>query len=314
MIAGLIDVDGHNFPNLALMKISAWHKNRSDHVEWYNPDKDYYDIVYKAKVFTYTPDYPDDLINNANIIIKGGTGYSDGAEIYDDKIQPDYSLYPISKHYDGETAYGFLTRGCIRKCKWCIVPIKEGNIHPYMDIDDVLQGYKKAVLLDNNVLASDHGINQIEKIGKLKIKVDFNQGLDCRLITEDLASLLGKVRWLYPLRLACDSSNMIEPVRKAVELLRKHGATPRRYNVYVLLMDFYDSYNRIQFCKSLNLDAFAQPYRDFTPNQIIPQWQKDMARYTNCKQIYRSIDFKDYEPRKGFKCIEYFKDENLFGN
>lgn len=307
MIAGLIDVDGHNFPNLALMKISAWHKNHGDIVEWYNKDREVYDIVYKAKVFTYTKDYSDDLINNCDVIVKGGTGYIDGADIYDDKIQPDYSLYPIKKGYDGKTAYGFLTRGCIRKCDWCVVPKKEGNIHPYCDIEEIIQGYDKAILMDNNILASEYGLQQIEKITKLKIRVDFNQGLDARLITEDVAKLLGKVKWLQPIRLACDHSSMISPVAIAVERLRRNKATPRRYNCYVLLTDFFDSYLRINFCKQLNLDAFAQPYRDFTPDQVIPQWQKDMARYTNCKQIYRSNDFKDYEPRHGFKCIEYFK-------
>jgi hypothetical protein len=88
--------------------------------------------------------------------------------------------------------------------------------------------------------------------------------------------------------------------------LRKHNCTPQKYSIYVLLRDLQDSYERINFCKSLKLDAFAQSYRDFTPYQILPQWQIDMARYTNCKQIYKSCDFKNYSPRKGFICSSYF--------
>lgn len=300
MKIGLIDVDGHNFPNLALMKISAYHKNIGDTISWYNPFENY-DIVYKSKVFTFTPDYSN-YINNTLQIIEGGTGYNLVAKIPDDQIQPDYSLYNIE-----DTAYGFLTRGCPNKCNWCIVQNKEGNIKPYMDIEEVAQDRKNVILMDNNILACEYGLQQIEKIIKLKLKVDFNQGLDARLITNDIAKLLSKVKWLHPLRMAYDNSIMKESVKKATKLLRKYNCTPKRYFVYILLKELLDSYDRINFCKSLNLDPFAQPYRDFTSNQIIPQWQLDMARYTNSKQIYRKAkDFKNYEARKGFKCNKYF--------
>jgi len=130
MKIGLIDVDGHNFPNLALMKISAWHKQKGDHVEWYEPLlSGHCDKVYMSKVFTFTPDY--EYFINADEIIKGGTGY----KLYDrvlpddvDTIFPDYSIYP-----QFDFAIGFLTRGCIRKCKWCVVPKKEGDLWPYCD-------------------------------------------------------------------------------------------------------------------------------------------------------------------------------------
>ena len=300
MIIGLIDVDGKHFPNLALMKLSAFHKRQNDSVEWYNPFNQY-DIVYKSKVFTFTPDYQHP-INNSKQVISGGTGYNDSV-LENDNIQPDYSIYGIK-----DVAYGFTTRGCIRKCQWCLVPKKEGWIHSYMDIEEIAQDRKSLILMDNNVLASDHGLIQIEKSIKLKLKLDFNQGLDARIIMNDIeiVKLLSKVKWLKPLRMACDSSQMKEPIRKATELLRKYKCTPNKYSVYVLLSELYDSYDRINFCQGLKLDAFAQPYRDFTPYQIIPQWQNDLARYTNCKAIYKTCDFKDYSPRKGFKCSEYF--------
>ena len=128
MRVGLVDVDGKgSFPNLALMKISAWHKAYGDSVEWYNPF-DEYDKVYMSKVFTHTPDYGY-YINNAAEVDKGGTGYSldKVLPVEIDCLQPDYSLYP---NIDRNTAYGFLTRGCPNKCKWCIVPKKEGDVRP----------------------------------------------------------------------------------------------------------------------------------------------------------------------------------------
>lgn len=314
MNIGLIDVDNTNrkrgnddppFPNLALMKISAFHKQRGDVVQFASPMFGTYDIVYMSKIFTFTPD--DHNIYRAGEIIKGGTGY----DIYSklpaeiDAIRTlDYSLYPHAT-----SAYGFLTRGCPNKCAWCVVPRKEGDVHPYSDIEDILQGRKTATLMDNNILASDYGLAQIEKIIRLGVKVDFNQGLDARIIASnpDIAQLLARVKWLNPLRLACDSQAMKEPVRRAVELLRHYGCTPTRYSVYVLITEIEDTYDRINFCKALKLDPFAQPYRDFTPHQIIPQWQIDMARYANHKATLKSCDFKDYIPRVGFRCHQYFQ-------
>ena len=130
MRVALIDVDGHNFPNLPLMKLSAWHKRKDDSVEWYDPLTAWInppDKVYMSKVFTFTPDYPHPV--NAMEIIRGGTGYTypSGGDLLPEEIEhiyPDYNLYPeLCK----DTANGFLTRGCPRGCDFCIVEHKEGR-------------------------------------------------------------------------------------------------------------------------------------------------------------------------------------------
>lgn len=184
MNIGLLAVDS-NYPNLALMKISAKHKVRGHSVEWYN-QFNHYDKVYMTKVFSFTKDYMQ-YITNADCVEKGGTGY-DIRKVLPmkiDRMQPDYSIYP---QIDSKTAYGFLTRGCPNRCKWCVVPKKEGNIAPYMDIEDIaIDGRKNIILMDNNVLASDYGLQQIEKIVSIGVRVDFNQGLDARLVTDDIA-------------------------------------------------------------------------------------------------------------------------------
>lgn len=197
MNIGLIDVDG-KMPNLALMKISAWHKKQGDSVEWYN-GLCKYDKVYMSKVFTFTEDYSYYI--NAGIIEKGGTGYDFFKElpVDIDRTFPDYSIYRV----DANLAYGFLTRGCPNRCKWCIVPRKEGDIRPYMDIGEITGNRKKAILMDNNVLACDYGLQQIEKIIKMKIKVDFNQALDARLVNEETASMLARVKWIDRIRFGC---------------------------------------------------------------------------------------------------------------
>lgn len=147
MKIALVDVDGHNFPNLPLMKLSTWHKKHGDNVDWYEPLTAWYeppDIVYMSKVFTFTPDYPHPI--NARKIIKGGTGYfyPNGGNPLNEDVEhcyPDYSLYPeLCKH----TAYGFLTRGCPRGCEFCIVESKEGNYsRKVANLSEFWHGQKK---------------------------------------------------------------------------------------------------------------------------------------------------------------------------
>lgn len=279
------DSENKKYPNLALMKLSSWHKSKGDSVSFFDPLYDY-DIIYSSKVFTFTIDDPY-LPKSA---IKGGTGYNINSFLPEEieHMIPDYSLYGINY------SMGFLTRGCPNKCKWCIVPEKEGHVRAHSDIEEFAK-HKDVVLLDNNVLASEHGIKQIEKISKLKLKIDFNQGLDARLIDNSVAKLLSKVKWLKPLRLACDSQSQKKHIEKAVELLRKNNCTPKRYFVYAIIQDIDESLDRIKFLRSLNLDPFCQPYRDFDKNTEPTKEQKMLARYVNHKATFKSISWQDYK-------------------
>ena len=306
MNIGLLAVDS-NYPNLALMKLSAAHKANGDNVDWYNPF-DSYDIVYLSKIFSFTDDYPHPIVN-AQLVKRGGTGYDYAttlpAEI--DSLQPDYSLYPS---IDNRTAYGFLTRGCVRHCKWCIVPKKEGFIKPYMDIEQIaVNGRDKVVLMDNNVLAIDYGIQQIEKIAKLGIHVDFNQGLDARLVTEDVAQLLAKTKWIKRIRLACDTPAQIAECDKAIDRIDKYGYKGQYLIYCILLDDINECYERVTHWRNRGsrFYPFCQPYRDLTKPNVIPMWQKDMANWANKRQRFCTCDFKDYQPRKNFKCNKYFE-------
>lgn len=305
MNIALIPVDSQ-YPNLALMKISAYHKAQGDTVEWYN-GIDRYDKAYMAKVFTFTPDYGYYI--NAVQVERGGTGYDIHKALPPeiDRIQPDYALYP---QIDRKTAYGFLTRGCPNRCKWCVVPKKEGNITPYMDVDEIaVDGRTNLILMDNNILASDYGLQQIEKIIRRKYRVDFNQGLDARLVTDDIARLLAKVKWIKRIRFGCDTPAQIAECERAIRLLEKYGYTGEIF-LYCILMEFEESFRRINHWRGRykKVIPHAQPYRELdNPHQVIPQWQKDLARWTDRKELYKSIEFKDYEPRKGFTCKQYFK-------
>ena len=291
MRIGLVDVDGHNFPNLALMKLSAWHKLRGDTVEFADPVAGRYDKVYLS-VFTHTPDCRDEYRCE---VIRGGTGYRDYTTTLPEAVEhtcPDYSLYGVGE------AYGFLTRGCPNRCSWCVVPRKEGAIRPHADIEEFLAGRKRAVLLDNNVLASAWGLAQIEKIVRLGVRVDFNQGLDVRRIARnpELAELLARVRWLRFLRMAYDSCAVQEDVHNAVELLVKCGLSPRKLFFYVLVRDdIGDALERIRELKALGCVPFAQPYRDFSGDAKPSREAWRLAYWCNNKRLFNAMDFADYK-------------------
>ena len=194
MTIGLIDVDGgHNFPNLALMKLSAWHKARGDVAEWWWGFGEY-DRVYMSKVFdeTYSSDILEPL--NAREIVKGGTGYGLDNRLPDEveHTYPDYSLYPeLTK----ETAYGFLTRGCPRACDFCIVAGKEGRRSVKVaDLSEWWSGQRYIELLDPNLLACPDHMNLLRQLKDSGAQVNFSQGLDARLLTQENIEAINAIR------------------------------------------------------------------------------------------------------------------------
>lgn len=179
-----------------------------------------------------------------------------------------------------------------------------------MDVDDVaVDGRTNLILMDNNILACDYGLNQIQKIIDREYRVDFNQALDARLITDDIAKLLAKVRWLNVIRFGCDTPKQIKECEKSMNLINEYRGKPAQYLMYTMIgADFDEAFNRLNYWRTFKgVKVVAQPFRDIdNPHQIIPQWQKDMARWAMRRELYATCEFKDFEPRKGFKCERYF--------
>lgn len=324
MRIGLLDIDSHAkvkkwgstiYPNLALCKIASYHRHRGDTVEWAIPLFEHYDIIYRSKIFNFTQD--DDRQYNTDIEIRGGTGYDLSSKLPQeiDDCQPDYSIYPTVPSTVG---YGFLTRGCPNKCKWCVVPRKEGNIFPYWDIERVANGRKNIVLMDNNILAAgDYAHEQLDKAITLGLRIDFNQALDARLVDDDFAKQLAQIKWIHRrIRFGCDTHKQIDDCEKAISLINSYGFHGE-YFIYTMLNDdFKECWERLHYWWEINhrcreehrpnIYPYAQPYRDpDDPKRPIPQWQKDMANWVNKHQIFQITAFDDIEPRKGFKCREY---------
>lgn len=286
------DADAARFPNLALMKLAAHHRAKGDDVVWYAPlwHADY-NVVYSSKVFTYTPK----ASNLRGCVVRGGSGHDLTVELPAEVEHtcPDYSLYDL------DYSLGFLTRGCSRRCPWCVVPDKEGGIHPHADVEEFLR-HRAVVLLDNNVLACSHGIEQLEKLAQLAVRVDFNQGLDVRLIDSGIARRLAAIRWVRFIRVACDTQEMKRPVTTAVTLIRQAGFTGK-ICVYVLVTDdIDDAWDRVEFLRGLNsnLHPFAMPFRDPRSYQPPSREQRRFARWVNHKAIFATVPWPEYSEEK----------------
>lgn len=299
MKIGLIDVDGHNFPSLPLMKLSAWHKKQGDIVEWYDPitalcDGEY-DRVYMAKVFTFTPDYDNQVY--AKRIIKGGTGYfyPDGGQPLPEEIEhiyPDYSLYGIT-----DTAYGFLTRGCPRNCDFCIVGKKEGlRSHKVADLSEFWRGQKNIELLDPNLLACKEHKDLLQQLIDSRAKVNINQGIDCRLLTEDNINLLKQIR-LSKIHFAWDNykdGNIIIPKLKLYKKMT--NCDMRRTIVYVLTnfdSTFEQDLERVYKIREIGMAPYIMIY----DKHKAPKKTKQLARWVNNRFIWFSdleAKFEDY--------------------
>ncbi len=188
----------------------------------------------------------------------------------------------------------FSARGCNGSCPWCIVPRKEGRIRPAADWEDIKRpDSREIVFLDNNVLASEHGLEQIERMGGEKVWVDFNQGLDARLITPWTAELLAELRWKRFVRLSCDTSEMLPVVEQAAAYLREAGIAQSRLWAYVLVQDVADAHQRVLALRDMGVLPFAQPYRDFEGGEPTDE-QKAFARWVNHRAVFRSCSWEDY--------------------
>lgn len=315
MRIGLVDVDAESrgkvtFPNLALMKLSAWHKQRGDTVEWYTPISGHFDKVYMAKVFgdEYTRDYQ--YYVDADQIIRGGSGYAisikDGKEVYDksldsdlpyeiDHVFPDYSLYGIT-----DTAYGFLTKGCPRGCDFCHVKNMQGrSVRTVARLPEFWNGQKNIKLLDPNLTASKDYMMHMQDLAESKAYIDFTQGLDIRFLTPERIEALRKVRYTK-IHFAWDRPEEdLEPQFRQVSCILKgkrktlHGVV----SAYVLT-NFSSTHeqdlHRIQVLRECDIQPYVMIYR----KETAPKETRQLQRWCNPFIFWKTESFSDYKRSK----------------
>jgi len=318
------------YPPLGLMKISTYHKE-DDVVFYKGTkatlrDQDW-DIIYITTMFTFQWKRTIETIqfyqrgkqkNKKNIKVGGvlasllqqdvenETGIRPHFGLWHeiDRLPPDYNLTKgIYEYYTNNVSIGYMTKGCINHCPFCAVPDLEPDFVPYISLDNQINNNKKdLLLLDNNVLASSEFPNIIEeiknkgffkgaKLGKAKRFVDFNQGLDARLLTEDKMELLGQIA-LRPLRIAFDDIKYerlyVEKVRLAHKYGIKHLSNYILFNFNDTPDDFYKRLRiNIELNEELGLSIFSFPMK-YIPldakdrKYIDPNWTKKQLRGIQC--------------------------------
>lgn len=299
MKIGLIDVDGHHFPNIALMKIASWHRMRGDNVEWAFAFSDY-DRIYKSKIFTFTP---DDLIDyQCTDIRKGGTGYDIKSRLpieIDQHKGLAYDLYPYCRF-----SVQFYSRGCVRHCPFCLVHDKEGEINSV----EPMEWNPRAEwieVLDNNFFAAPRWRKAVEDLQRQNLPVKFH-GVDLRIMDEEQAEALNSLRLKGYVHVAWDIPQ--QDLTPQIEAITKY-IKPYKLVCYVLVgfnstreQDLY----RLRTLKQFGIQPFVQPFRDYDNKRKPTQYEMDLARWANRAWIFKSTDFMEFKPRKGFRCGQYF--------
>lgn len=312
MKIGLIDLDYNgSFPNLPLMKISAFHKAHGDEVCWYAPF-DHYNIVYVAKVFSWTPDYPHPIM--ADRVIKGGSGYNielvDGRERWNphglcplnlpdeiEHIYPDYSLYPTLTN---DTAYGFLTRGCPRGCSFCHVAAKEGRIsYKVAELSEFWRGQKNIVLCDPNILACKDWKPLLQQLIDSKATIDINQGLDIRMMNDEKADMLSLCK-IQSIHFAWDRYEDRDVVVPKFKMFRQAWENRHKWNEHDMIVYTLVNFNttkeqdieRIYTLRELGYWAYVMVY---DKEHCVDPFYKDLARWVNNRFIFsKCVRFEDY--------------------
>lgn len=296
----LVDADSHNgFPNLALMKLSAWYKQQGHSIDLIQgipstAPLNTYDKVLISCIFQQNREKILDYVSQLDNVQIGGSGFDYNIVLDHDieHILPDYSLYDL------DYSMGFTSRGCIRNCEFCIVPEKEGFIRNNAPIHEFLHpDHMKVILLDNNFQASPECQKNLDFIIEQNLKVNFNQGLDIRLMTPEFAEQLAYSKyynWTFKTRslyFAFDSPKHEKAVRKGIQILETAGIPPQHLMFYVLVgfdTSFNQDMKRVEIIKELGCVPYIMRY-----NQVRSKEINDLARWVN-RRYYQFIPWGSY--------------------
>jgi hypothetical protein len=326
----LVDVDG-KIPNLALMKISTYHKNNGDFVKLIKLNLDYYskqmnkkiiyanefNKVYISTIFKINKDVVK--IIDCDNVLNGGVGYDLEVKLSPefDNLEPDYSIYP-----DNDKSYGFITRGCIRNCSFCVVPKKEGFIYKYRNIDDIVK-HKQVIFMDNNILAYKEHLLILKELVDKKIRCCFNQGLDIRLINDDNAKLLSQIKYIGEYVFAFDDYKLKDLIVDKLTILNKYIEKDWKLKFFIYCHPNMDIFNdvvfRINFCKEHKILPYIMRDESCWSSEN-NNFYIDITSWCNQPAFFKKLSFEEFMNKRTknkeriLNSIRLFKGENYVKN
>jgi hypothetical protein len=293
MRIALYDVDS-KIPNLALMKLSRFHKERGDNVTPFEPLwKSTYDKIYASKIFKFSD---ANLLDEDQMEI-GGTGWDLTTTLPPEieGLQPDYSFYNYPHNI------GFSMRGCRFRCKFCVVPQKEGVPYSNQTISEIWQQRSSdfVVLLDNDFFGNPEWEARINEIRKHNLRVNFSQGLNIRIITDQQARALASVRFRNISGKATQVHFAWDQFSKGTEKLIDEGikrcvdaGIKTRQMAFFVLIGFNTSHEEDLYRVTKLADFGCDPY--VMPYDRSEQYQRNFARWVNHKAIFKTVAWPDY--------------------
>lgn len=302
----LVDIDS-KIPNLALMKLSTFHKNKGDEVSLirlffngYPSDKPIsvidnkeYDLTYASNIFSVNKNrFSFKKMSGVSV---GGTGQGliNLPEEVDDSVE-DYSIYPTNK-----VSFGFITRGCPRKCSFCIVPEKEGGIYHYRSIEQIVK-HKKVFFMDNNILAYEKHTDIFKELIEKNIRCQFNQGLDIRLITEENAELLGKLNYMGEYTFAFDHISLMQTINKKIKIIKKYIKTDWRCRMFILGgwdSSLEDDLSRILWCRDHKIKPYYMRHEKCWESEH-RNFYISLASWCNQPSLFKSLSFQEFMAKR----------------
>lgn len=294
MKVAVIQVDG-KIPNLALMKLAAHHQNHDDQVVLgvdASVDRAYISVIWpqnRPTALGIAKLFPD-----AEVVI-GGTGFNYSVTLPDEieHTMPAYDLWNI------DYSMGFTTRGCIRNCGFCIVPAKEGWIHSHSPLSEFIHpDHEKVILMDNNLLGAPNRFEVLDELHDRGLMVNFNQGLDIRLVDYDIASRLARLRFRTStfsskyIHFAFDDPSLEPKIREGVATLIEAGFKPDNLTFYVLVgynTTFEEDMHRYRVLwDELGCWPFIMNYNN-GPDPLL----RAFSRWVN-RRLHKTIPWEEY--------------------
>jgi len=320
----LVDVDS-KIPNLALMKLSTYYKQKGYEIvleraglSYYPSKKVYvinttgYKIVFISIIFKTNKDkilYGGDCKH----VVFGGVGISLKKKLLDniEQLEPDYSIYP-----DNSTSYGFITRGCINNCYFCVVPEKEGNLHQVNTINNIIK-HKKVKFIDNNILAFKDHLKIFEELVAKQIKCQFNQGLDIRLLNENNAKLLSEMNYIGEYSFAFDNLKDEQTITQKLKLFKKYVTKDWKARFFLYChpqMNIKQNViRRVEWCKKNKVLPYLM--RDIACwNDKNKEFYIDLAAYCNQPNIFKKLSFEEFMNKRTKNKERILKSINIYND